>query len=154
MKNKNLIITALFIFLAAGVFAQPRNMQQNKKNGGMFMNIPDLTDAQKEKIKEMKTAHMKDMQPLKNDLREKNAHLQTLQTAENPNMEAINKQIDDIYVVKTQMAKKHASFRQKIRNILTDDQRVWFDNHAENMHKKMMNKKMMHQKPGNRPGMK
>ena len=32
MKNKNLVITAVFIFLAAGIFAQKGNMpQKNKK---------------------------------------------------------------------------------------------------------------------------
>lgn len=155
MKNKNLVVTALFIFLAAGVFAQKGNMpQKNNMEKGMFMKIPDLTDAQQEKIKTLRTAHMKEMLPLKNDLREKQAHLQTLQTSDKQDMNAINKQIDDIYVVKTQMTKKHAALRQEVRKILTDDQRVWFDNNAGNMHKKGMNKKMMYKKSGNCPGMK
>jgi len=141
MKNKSLIITTMFIFLAAGIFAQPNNMQQNKKAQGMFMNIPDLTDAQQTKLKEMRTAHMKEMMPLKNELKEKQAHLQTLQTADKPDMNAINKEIDEIGVIKTNMAKKHAAFRQEVRKILTDDQRVFFDMHAGQKHKKMMNKK-------------
>ena len=141
MKNKSLIITTMFIFLAAGIFAQPNKMQQNKKGQGMFMNIPDLTDAQQTKLKEMRTAHMKEMMPMKNELKEKQAHLQTLQTADKPDMNAINKEIDEIGVIKTSMAKKHAAFRQEVRKILTDDQRVYFDMHAGQMHKKMMNKK-------------
>jgi len=141
MKNKNLVITALFIFLAAGVFAQPGNMQQNKKSGGMFMNIPDLTEAQQTQLKEMRTLHMKEMLPLRNELKEKQAHLQTLQTADNPNMNEINALIDDLGAIKTKTAKKRAAFRQEIRKILTDDQRVYFDMHAGQMHKKMMKNK-------------
>ncbi len=141
MKNKNLVITALFIFLAAGVFAQPGNMQQNKKGGGMFMNIPDLTEAQKTQLKEMRTANMKEMMPLRNALKEKQAHLQTIQTADNPNMNEINTSIDEIGAIKIKMAKSHAAFRQEVRKILTDDQRIYFDMHVGQMHKKMMRKK-------------
>ncbi len=142
MKNKNLVIAVLFIFLSAGIFAQKGNMMpQNKKAQGMFMNIPDLTDAQQTQLKEIRTAHMKEMLPLKNELKERNAHLQTLQTADKPNMNEIYAEIDKIGAIKTNMAKKHADFRQEVRKILTDDQRVYFDMHAEQMHKKMMNKK-------------
>jgi len=141
MKNKNLIITALFIFMAAGIFAQPNNMQQNKKGQGTFMNIPDLTDAQQTQLKEMRTAHMKEMMPLKNELKEREVHLQTLQTADKPSMNEIYAEIDKIGAIKTNMAKKHADFRQEIRKILTDDQRIYYDMHAGQMHKKMMNKR-------------
>ncbi len=142
MKNKNLVITALFIFLAAGLFAQKNNMNmsQNKKCNGMFMNIPDLTEAQQTQIKEIRTATMKEMLPLKNELKEKQAHLQTLQTADNPKMNEINSTIDEIGVIKTKMAKNRAAGHQKIRKILTDDQRIYFDMHAGQMHKKMMQK--------------
>lgn len=147
MKHKNLVIAALFIFLSAGVFAQKgNNMPQNKKGPGMFMNIPDLTDAQQTQLKEMRTAQMKTIMPLKNELKEKQAHLQTLQTADNPNMSEINALIDEIGKIKTNMAKKHAAFRQEVRKILTDDQRVYFDMHAGQMHKRMMNKKAGHPK--------
>jgi len=142
MKNKNLVITALFIFLTAGVFAQPGNMSPNNKKGqGTFMNIPDLTDAQQTQLKEMRTAHMKEMMPLRNELKERNAHLQTLQTADKPNMNEIYAEIDKIGTIKTNMAKKHADFRQEVRKILTDDQRIYYDMHAGQMHKKRMNKR-------------
>ncbi len=141
MKNKNLIITALFVFMAAGIFAQPNNAPQTKKGQGAFMNIPDLTDAQQTQLKEMRTAHMKEMMPLKNELKEREAHLQTLQTADKPNMNEIYAEIDKIGALKTNLAKKHADFRQEVRKILTDDQRVYFDMHANQMHKKMMNKR-------------
>ena len=141
MKNKSLIITTMFIFLAAGIFAQPNKMQQNKKAQGMFMNIPDLTDAQKTKLKEMRTAHMKEIMPIKNQLKEKQAHLQTLQTSDKVNMTEINATIDEIGKLRTDMAKKHAAFRQEIRKILTDDQRTYYDMHAGKMHKKMMKRK-------------
>ncbi len=138
MKNKNLLIATLFIFLSAGLFAQAgNNVPQNKKSGPL-MNIPDLTDTQKEQIKEMRTAHMKEMMPLKNELKEKEARLQTLQTSDNPNMGDIYKQIDEIGAIKINMAKKHADFRQKVRKILTADQRIYYDMHAGQKHKKMM----------------
>ena len=107
----------------------------NKQGHGQG-NIPGMTDEQKTKMKEIRTASMKEILPLKNELREKEAHLQTISTGNNVDLNLINKTIDEIGLLKTTIAKKHAATRYSIRLILNDEQKVYFDSHfAKKKHK-------------------
>ena len=139
MKTKSIIIIAVMIFVSSSIFAQGPNGNKTGNKGDKFMNIPDLTDAQKEQIKDMRTKHMKEILPLKNDLKEKEAHLQTISTGDNVDLNKVNAAIDEISIIRTDIAKKRAAFRQDVRKILTDDQRVYFDMHSG--HKKHMKHK-------------
>lgn len=58
---------------------------------------------------------------------EKRAHLNVLRTADKVDMNAINKSIDEMGANRTKMMKKREAHRQAIREILTDDQKVYFD---------------------------
>ena len=89
--------------------------------------LPDLTDAQKEGMKSIHIKSMKATQPLKNQLMEKKAHLNTLSSADKADMKAINKQIDEISVIQASIQKQRAASKQEVRSLLTDDQRVIFD---------------------------
>jgi len=148
MKIKSIIITALFIFFAAGISAQENQIHQKNKNEKSFMNIPDLTDTQKEQIKEMRTEHMKEVMPLKNELKEKEARLQTVSTGDNADLNNIYSVIDEISIIKTDLAKKRAAFKFEVRKVLTEDQRVYFDMHSPKKHhqKGMMHKQHHMQK--------
>jgi len=145
MKNKTLVSTMLVIMLmlVSVGFAQNGNgngQQKGKKANGNkssmyhhkkgMNNIPNITDAQKEQIKKLRTENMKAMLPLKNSLMEKKAHLNTLSTSESVDMKAINKQIDEISKIKAKMMKQKAKMRQDVRALLTDDQRIYFDMHS------------------------
>ena len=46
-------------------------------------------------------------------------------------MNAINKTIDEISVLKNTMMKKREAHKQEIRKILNDEQRLFFDAHSE-----------------------
>ncbi|MCF6365428.1 MAG: Spy/CpxP family protein refolding chaperone [Bacteroidales bacterium] len=129
MRTKNFMIIAILIFVSGSMFAQGPNSKHGNRGNG-FMNIPDLTEAQKTKLTEMRTANMKEMLPLRNELKEKQARLNTISTGDNVNMKEVNKTIDEIGILKTTMAKKRAAHRQGVRKILTDDQKVFFDMHA------------------------
>jgi len=139
MKTKNLMFIAVLIFVSSSIFAQGPNSKQGNK-GNMFMNIPDLTEAQKTQLTEMRAANMKEMLPLRNELQEKQAHLNTISTGDNVNLNDVYKVIDEISTIKTNMAKNRAKHRQEVRKILTDDQRVFFDMHAGKKGNKHMNK--------------
>ena len=89
--------------------------------------IPDLTDDQITKIKQISLDHKKAVMETRNLMREKDAHLQTLQTKDNPNMAEINKTIDEIGALRTQLQKSSAQHRQDVRNLLTPAQKVAFD---------------------------
>ena len=57
--------------------------------------------------------------------------ISTLQSQDKPDMDAINKQIEDIASIKTRIAKREAKAHQDVRALLTDDQKVRFDMQRE-----------------------
>ena len=134
-----LLTAALFIVTSGVVYAQyPRTgenvrmpMHGDKMPGHM---IPDLTDSQKEEMKSLHADHMQAIQPLQNEIGEKQARLRTLQTADKVNMAEINKVIEDIGQIRTEMMKIRATKHQEIRSLLTDEQRVFFDAHQPRHH--------------------
>ena len=128
---KLFILTLIFSsLLIASSLAQPPGKRSGSHPGmeeRILDRIPDITEKQKEQIKEIRTDHMKEVLPLRNQVREKEAHLQTISTGENVNLEKVNKTIEEISALKMNMAKKRAAHRQEIRKVLTEDQRVIFD---------------------------
>jgi Spy/CpxP family protein refolding chaperone len=135
MRRKNLKTVALIVvgilFLSSNqlLAQQGNNMQKCPKENGINCKIPDLTEAQQKKIEELKLAHQKNMLQFRNQLAEKNSHLQTLRTADKADMTAINKTIDEIGAIRIQMMKERESHLQQVRAQLTDSQRLQFDMH-------------------------
>lgn len=103
--------------------------KQMRMNGGQPgpMSGLNLTDAQKEAFKQSMMAMHKQMQPLRNELGEAEAHQRTLVTAEKPNFAAIDKNIEKIGAIRIEMAKLEVKHRLELRAQLTDDQRLKFD---------------------------
>jgi Spy/CpxP family protein refolding chaperone len=92
--------------------------------------INDLTPEQEKQIDALKINLTKESISTKNLIAEKQAHLKTVSTGENVDMVAVNKTIDEIFVLKAEMTKKHEAFRQDVRKLLTADQKVMFDIHS------------------------
>lgn len=126
LNLKTIASIALILFVSINSFAQPAQ----GKGKGMCANIPNLTDEQQKKIDALTIPHRKEMQTLRAQMKEKQAHLETLTIADNADMTAINKTIDEISVLKTTMMKKREAHKQEIRKILNDEQRLFFDSHA------------------------
>ena len=147
-KLKILLLSVLVILTSNFAFSQKQANQKPgpNKNFGIENRIPNLSDEQKEQIKNERTQFMSDVLPIKNQLKEKQAHLNTLQTAKETDINAINKTIDEISALRTDIMKRRALFRQKVRANLNDEQRVYFDTHMMNKkargHKKMQKKCM------------
>lgn len=126
-------ISALLVVMLAIAFsstAQQRQGGSQQKKQMKFEKqemLPDLTDAQKDQMQAIHIKSMKATQPLKNELMEKKAHLNTLNSADKADMKAINNQIDEIATIQASMQKVRAASKQEVRNMLTDDQRVMFD---------------------------
>jgi Spy/CpxP family protein refolding chaperone len=99
--------------------------------------IPNLSPEQQTQIQELRTKHLKEVTPLRNELNEKRARLQTLQSAEKPDMNAINKTIDEMAQIKANIMKKGSAHRTEISTILTEDQRVVFNANRAGRSKKM-----------------
>ncbi len=99
-------------------------MQNRQKGPHEGLN---LTDVQKEAFKQSMLAMQKQIQPLRNELGEAEAHQKTLVTAEKPDLSAINKNIEKIGALKIEMAKIKAKHHLDMRAQLTDEQRLKFD---------------------------
>jgi Spy/CpxP family protein refolding chaperone len=102
-------------------------------------NGMNLTSEQRDAFKKSMMDTQKQLQPLRNQLGEVKAHQKTLMTAEKPDVNEVNKNIEKIGNLKVEMAKIQAKNRLEMRAQLTDDQRLMFDTHAG---------KMMHKRAG------
>lgn len=150
MKTKILML-AVFLSMSAAIVAQSLNsgekrlihepdrvlLDENRKGP---MDRLNLTDAQKEEFKKSMMALQKELKPLRNELDELNAHQKTLVSADQPDLKAINKNLDKIGELKTEMAKIQVKHRLDMRAQLTEEQQMKFD---------MFKGKMKHNK-GNR----
>jgi Spy/CpxP family protein refolding chaperone len=125
------------------VYAQPQRMQpysgkspqevrQVIRPESLSTPAGSLDDKQREEIKKIRTEQLKARTQSRNLLREKRAKLEVLQTADKPDMKEINKLIDEIAAIQAQEMKAQAANRQKIRSLLTDEQRAIFDARGEN----------------------
>ena len=124
----NIAKILILLFLLAGNISMANSRRHHSDSGRAHKNgISDLTPDQKTKIKLLRTGLQKEMLPLKNQLGEKRARMQTLETAEKVDMTAINTQIDEIKGLEAKMYKLKAAQRQEIRMLLTAEQRIHFD---------------------------
>ncbi len=144
MKNRDLIIPLLGIaIMLTGSLSFAQNNQyrnQDNKQGnpqglnderglqGYCSNIPDLTDEQQESINELRTVHLKKANLLRAQIQEKRAQLNTLRLGDKPDMDEINRTIDETTDLRAELMKEREAHHQAIRAQLNDDQKVWFDN--------------------------
>jgi len=136
MKTQKIKITvlavALLMFIGSNLFAQ-KGMGNNREQGqGMgnhnsCMNIPDLTDEQKQKMETLQVAHLKIMNDFRNQKSELRAKKQTLMSSDKTDMNAINAVIDQMTGLQNKMMKEGAKHHQEVRALLTDTQKVYFD---------------------------
>ena len=166
LKSKIVNCKLLLVLLVSGLFtgliftnsAYSQNKGDKKPAGkeamapkgdeqsGNPMQELKLTPEQKKSIFDLRSNMMKSSLPVKNLIGEKKAHLKTLSTIDNPDMNAINSTIDEIASLKAQIMKMHVANRLEIRTLLTDKQRVIFDSKGhmgmEMEHKDMKHKRM------------
>jgi len=139
MKSKLFLMAIAIVSVTIlTVSAQPRRMQpgsglrlqagrQAFRAEGFNMPLGNLDEKQREELQKIRTIQLKESTQFRNLLREKQARLETLQTADKPDMRDINKVIDEIAAIQGQEMKARAANRQKIRSLLTEEQRVRFD---------------------------
>lgn len=104
----------------------PKEIEQPQKACG-WHSIPNLTDQQKEQIQPLHNAHIKQMTILKNQLEEKKAQMNSATSWASYNVTNAEKLLDDIYGIKLQLAKEKLSFHNAVRNLLNDDQKIYWD---------------------------
>lgn len=127
-----LMVSALIATSFSNAYAQ-RGNRPMRDSARFERGIPNLTAEQKTKIQVLKVKHQKEVTPLRNELAEKKAHLRTLNSVEKPDINAINKTIDEISALQTKIMKSNASHRIEIASNLTDEQKVFFNSHQGKM---------------------
>ncbi|MEA1875028.1 MAG: Spy/CpxP family protein refolding chaperone [Bacteroidota bacterium] len=138
MKTKTLL-TQVFIavlFLSTiQVQGQGRNFDgQRQRNSnaeyrGQDCRIPDLSDEQEAQITELRNAHYAEVKNSKADLAILRAEKQRLIIADSPDANAINAKIDAMSEIQSEMQKNRVAHRLAVRNLLTPEQKVYFDMH-------------------------
>jgi Spy/CpxP family protein refolding chaperone len=108
--------------------ARPETQQVNSdKIDEIIEGIPGITPEQRAKIEELKTKHLSASLELRAKIREKRAHIETLALAEKPNQKEIDATIDEVAALSAELQKKRMAFRLGVRELLTPQQRVYFD---------------------------
>ncbi len=134
MKTINLSAALLF-FLGSIITINAQNTKESyapsdnkeelhKKHHEELMKELNLTEEQKVQMKEIRKTQKEDIEPIKNELKEKEARLQELKEDENANIDEANTLIDEIYALKAQKEKLKFVHHQQVNKILTAEQRV------------------------------
>jgi zinc resistance-associated protein len=126
------VMTIVAVIALAAVVASPA-MAYRGMGGGYGSgpgNIADiaaarglnLTAEQTEKINAMRAAHLKDMQPLQDQMVTKSRELRTLWLATTPDQEKINALQKEVRNLRDQLTDRMTGYRLEARKILTPEQ--------------------------------
>jgi len=128
---KSTAITALFVIMASALIAQPgygRKGQNFQGERGMQeCRIPDLTEEQEQQIKELRAAHIDDMQEFRTDMRILREKYRDLTSGQDYNEKAASQKIDEITAIENKIMKANLEHRNEVRSMLTEEQKVYFD---------------------------
>lgn len=130
----NLIVFAMVLFISVtgsrAIYAQRgsgNGMGAKNNNAGMCMNLPGLTEDQRDQISKLRTNFMKESLEIRNKMQVQRAELKMISTGDDVDLNKVNAKIDEIADLRAQMMKMHASHRQDVRNVLNEEQQVIFD---------------------------
>ncbi len=91
------------------------------------LDLPGLSDEQRDKIRQASLEHMKAMTPFHNQIREKKARLQTILTTSPFDAKTADQVAEELGKIETGMLKEMIRHDQTLRNLLTPQQQVVFD---------------------------
>ncbi len=143
MKTRitSIFILAAILISSVAIAQKPEAKQNRKERMSQFEPKENfLTDEQKETMKTLRLESEKELKPLRNQLREAMAHQQTLTTADDADLNAINKNIDKMAEIKAEMQKIKAKQHQAFRAQLTEEQLIQFDNRRNKMKQGIKNR--------------
>ena len=150
--KKVIILTVIFLCPTL-LFSQERVLKKEHRSKVMkekmmhkkkmfkkaAMKLPNLTEEQKEKIKGIKMQLKKELFENKKKLIEVEADLQVARLEKNASMSKIYSLVEKIGEVKIDNSKLKEKSKQDIRKLLTDEQRLVFDERS--LYKKNKRKK-------------
>ena len=125
---KKVYIFLIMAFFAVSLSAQNRPVQDRGYMGANPARVaPTLTAEQSEAISALRGELQKELIMINNQLAELRAQLRTLEQVDKPNMRAVNSKIDEITSLQNKRMKVMSANRAKVRELLTDEQRVEYD---------------------------
>ena len=125
--------------LATTVVAEPgQGMHHGMHGGGMYGGQggcgagwkATLTDEQRASMAKLKLDYMKIKAPLKAKIKSVKVDLAMLVTTDKPDMNAINKKIDELTKLKNDKMKEKYKYLAAKRKLLNAEQQVQFDMHV------------------------
>lgn len=131
--RKHLFAIAIFSALTFGALTASAQGKECHE-GCHFGHELGLSQDQISKIKDIKLQEDKKTLQIHNQIKEKEAHLKTLRTADNADMNQINSTLEEIGKLKTEKRKIEEANHQEIRKILNDEQRIKFDKFSSHRH--------------------
>ncbi len=146
MKTQKVIILAAFLTLFgyANIFAQEARVNDNKpavctaKAPSFTQNdfMKSLSAEQQEQVKAIRLETQKETTPLKAELKVLRAELDKASIGDKVNASEVNNLIDKISKLQGELMKIRYAKKQKVRSILTDEQKIMFDAKGFGEHKK------------------
>ncbi len=138
-RKFNLLIAMIFVLgLSPGVMAQTYwrepipHWPMKPQSGFQFLG---LTEEQNDQIKQIHLDHMKDVQPLKDEVRINRAKIDALLKKDEPDMKQIVSLVEANGKLLTQIELKSIEQKINIRSLLTEEQKIIFDAQTERMGK-------------------
>jgi Spy/CpxP family protein refolding chaperone len=136
---KLLVVIILVLGLSLSAMAQPNrkgNMAHRPMTVKSGLQMLDLTQEQKDQIKEIHLAHMKDVQPLRDEVKINRVTVDALLKRDDPDMKEIVSLVEANGKLLTQIQVKGIEQKINVRSLLTDEQKIMYDAHSERMGKR------------------
>ena len=134
-RNFKLLVAIIFILgLSLSVMAQP-NQRRQIPHQSMRAQSPlkflDLSEEQKDQIKEIHLAHMKNVQANRDEVKINRVKINTQLHNDDPDMKEIVKLVEANGKLLTQIQVKSIQEKINVRLLLTDEQKIIFDAQGE-----------------------
>jgi Spy/CpxP family protein refolding chaperone len=124
-----LFIVVMTLLLSVSlVIAQPmgKGHRGDRGPGPGFINLPDLTPEQMAQMKKLHLEHQKEMLPIRTKIKSAELDMQQL-LMDKADQKMIYKKIEEIGMLKIEVAKLRYTQHLAVRTILTDEQKAKFD---------------------------
>lgn len=97
--------------------------RQSQRDDAIWERIPNITEAQKVQIKDLRSKHHKEMQKMRLELDKHELALKELRLAEQMDTKAANAIIDQKAALRAKMQKERLQNHEAIKALLTPEQR-------------------------------
>jgi Spy/CpxP family protein refolding chaperone len=150
---RKLIVSVIALCgLSIGLMAQPGDRGPRSRPGSHQRTaMLNLSEEQKSEIKQIRVERARETQPLKDELRINNARINAQMHKDNPDMKEIVGLVEANGKILTQIRLKEIDSRIKIRGLLSDEQKVLFDEgeHRMQRHRQIAEYRQPRHFPGN-----